>query len=174
MAFLDECGFLTQPLRKRTWGRRGQRTVVRVPGSRQKLSVLAALIRRPNGIWTERFTMQAANFKTMDCFWFVLALWKASDRRLTVVWDNLSAHRKAAELFQEIGVPGLKFEWLPKYAPDLNPVECLWSSVKWGALGNFAPTSREQLRERVATELRSRARRRRFLRSLVRQTGLSP
>lgn len=118
--------------------------------------------------------MQCKNFKTMDLFYFVVQLWKASRRKLTIVWDNLRAHRKTAELCRTLGIKGLRFEWLPKYAPDLNPVECLWSSVKWGSLGNYAPDSRSMLEDRVAEELQSRSRRRRFLKSLVHQTGLTP
>jgi transposase len=30
-------------------------------------------------------------------------------------------------------------EWLPAYAPDLNPVEPVWSHTKYADLANFAP-----------------------------------
>jgi len=29
--------------------------------------------------------------------------------------------------------------WLPGYAPDLNPVEAMWSSTKYGDLANYTP-----------------------------------
>ncbi len=116
--------------------------------------------------------MQHDNFTATDCFWFAVKLWKASKRKLIVVWDNLKAHQLAAEWAKELGMKGLKFVWLPTYAPELNPVECLWSSVKWGSMGNFAPDTRKELEERVEKELASRKRRHRFLKSLMRQPGL--
>jgi putative transposase len=33
----------------------------------------------------------------------------------------------------------LRLERLPAYAPDLNPVEAVWSWLKWGRLSNFVP-----------------------------------
>ena len=30
-------------------------------------------------------------------------------------------------------------EWLPAYAPDLNPVEPAWSHTKYGDLANYVP-----------------------------------
>ena len=33
----------------------------------------------------------------------------------------------------------LRLERLPAYASGLNPVEAVWSWLKWGRLANFAP-----------------------------------
>jgi putative transposase len=49
--------------------------------------------------------------------------------------------------------PRLRLEWLPPYAPELNPVEQLWNHLKYAKLANFAPddislldqTARKQL-----------------------------
>jgi putative transposase len=35
--------------------------------------------------------------------------------------------------------PRLRLERRPAYAPELNPVEALWSYVKYGQLANFVP-----------------------------------
>jgi putative transposase len=34
---------------------------------------------------------------------------------------------------------------LPAYAPDLNPVEAVWSWLKWGQLANFVPDDLDDL-----------------------------
>ena len=34
---------------------------------------------------------------------------------------------------------------LPAYSPDLNPVEAVWSWLKWGRLANFAPETVSEL-----------------------------
>jgi transposase len=46
-----------------------------------------------------------------------------------LVWDNLSAHKRARvrELVSEAGASIL---FLPPYSPDLNPIELAWSKVK--------------------------------------------
>jgi hypothetical protein len=31
------------------------------------------------------------------------------------------------------------FEWLPPYAPDLNPVEMVWNRTRYCDLANFLP-----------------------------------
>ena len=47
----------------------------------------------------------------------------------------------------------LTLERLPPYAPELNPVEFLWSWLKYSRLNNFAPRDAAQLDERVVAEL---------------------
>jgi putative transposase len=44
-------------------------------------------------------------------------------------------------------------EWLPPYAPDLNPVECVWSHTKYGDLANIAPDNLRTLEHAVVTSL---------------------
>jgi transposase len=42
-------------------------------------------------------------------------------------------------LFVEAGITGIDFEYLPPYAPELNPVEWVWDYGKEQKLINFAP-----------------------------------
>jgi putative transposase len=59
--------------------------------------------------------------------------------RVIVIWDGGSNHKGPAlrELLSRF--PRLHLERLPGYAPDLNPVEMLWSYLKHGRLANFVP-----------------------------------
>lgn len=53
-----------------------------------------------------------------------------------VIWDNLNTHRSAAMREFDRG-PGLAAcHPVTAYAPDLNPVEHVWSQIKRG-LGNL-------------------------------------
>ncbi len=47
-----------------------------------------------------------------------------------VVMDNLSVHKspKFAELVEAAGA---EIKFLPAYSPDLNPIEKMWSKIKW-------------------------------------------
>ena len=62
--------------------------------------------------------------------------------KATLVWDGLPAHRsKAMRAWLNTQRSWLVVERLPAYAPDLNPVEGLWSSLKAVELANLISTS---------------------------------
>ncbi|MFI6539551.1 transposase, partial [Nonomuraea sp. NPDC050547] len=54
------------------------------------------------------------------------------------VWDNVNTHVGARMRRLIETRPWLTVFRLPTYAPDLNPVESVWSHLKRG-LGNLAP-----------------------------------
>lgn len=49
--------------------------------------------------------------------------------------------------------PRVMVEWLPPYAPELNPAEQLWNNGKRVDLANLAPADRDDLRRRVRRSL---------------------
>ena len=56
-----------------------------------------------------------------------------------MLWDGLPAHRsKAMAAWLRRQRSWLVVEPLPGYAPDLNPVEALWSNLKGVELVNLA------------------------------------
>ena len=60
-------------------------------------------------------------------------------QKATLVWDGLPAHRsKAMGAWLRRQRYWLVVERLPGYAPDLNPVEALWSNLKGVELANLA------------------------------------
>jgi putative transposase len=60
-------------------------------------------------------------------------------QKATLVWDGLPAHRsKAMRAWLGRQRSWLVVESLPGYAPELNPVEALWSSLKGMELANLA------------------------------------
>ncbi len=68
---------------------------------------------------------------------------------VVVVWDRLAAHRS-----------WLTVEYLPAYAPELNPLEYLWSTLKGKDVANYPADSIEQLDGHLRRSVR-RVRRRR-------------
>ena len=62
-----------------------------------------------------------------------------------VVWDGGPMHK--GEPIQQLlhDFPRLSLERLPPYAPDLNPVEYLWTHLKYGRMANFVPDDVFQL-----------------------------
>ncbi len=68
-------------------------------------------------------------------------------RALIVVMDRLPAHRSAVKRLHKQGATWLSVEWLPGYAPDLNPVEAHWSYSKYGRLANYLPNDTDELHD---------------------------
>jgi transposase len=65
--------------------------------------------------------------------------------KATLLWDGLPAHRsRAMRIWLATQRSSLVVERLPAYAPELNPVEGLWSSLKGVELANLtSPTLAE-------------------------------
>ena len=70
-------------------------------------------------------------------------------RKLIVVMDRLPAHRSAVRRLQNAGATWLAVEWLPGYAPELNPVEAHWSCSKYSRLANYVPNHIDDLYDAV-------------------------
>ncbi|QDU98600.1 hypothetical protein Pla8534_64710 [Lignipirellula cremea] len=172
MLAIDECGFKEQPLRKRTWAIRGQTSVLRQNGSWKTLTAIGAISLQPSGRLNEQFQLLAHTAKTMDFVWFLRKMRNRYRQKLLVVWDNLKAHRCAAQLLQSLGVSWVEFVWLPSYSPELNPVEWLWNNTKYHELANYAPPDSDTLRTKVAQSLSRPKKNPSLLRSFFRGAGL--
>jgi transposase len=94
--------------------------------------------------------------------------------KATLLWDGLPSHRSTAmRNWLNTQRSWLVVERLPAYAPDLNPVEGLWSSLKAVELANLTtPTLGEVINQ--AHRGIERVRRTPHLAySFLRHTGLS-
>lgn len=129
---------MLQPLVRRTWAPRGQTPVMYSWDRHDRLSVIAALSvsarRRRIGLY---FATHEKNITAEEVETFLRQLQRSLRRKLIVVMDRWPVHRKAAKnLF---GDERFWIEWLPPYAPDLNPVEHVWNHTKYGDLANYIP-----------------------------------
>jgi transposase len=94
--------------------------------------------------------------------------------RLLIIWDRLPQHR--ARLVREFIAAQegrLLTEYLPAYAPELNPVEYLWGYWKHHALPNFCPDDLTELGYFGRLALRRMRRRPALVRSFWKQANLS-
>jgi transposase len=91
-------------------------------------------------------------------------------RRLMVIMDRWSVHRKAAKALAGDG--RFSLEWLPPYAPDLNPVEAVWDHTKYGDLANYIPDDLADLRGELDGSLVQTRRRPELLRSFFHSAEL--
>jgi putative transposase len=125
--FIDETWVKTNMAPLRGWAPRGQRLRAKVPHRRWKTMTFIAALRhdRVEAPWLidgpvngERFRLYVEQ---------VLAPTLRPDD--IVVMDNLGSHKGKA-IRRAIRATGAKLFLLPKYSPDLNPIERLFSKLK--------------------------------------------
>lgn len=123
-----------------------------------RLSVISAVtlspIRQHIGL---PFQIHDANITADDVVAFIKAMRRQLQRPLIIILDRWQVHRSAVRRLQAAGLQGLEFEWLPAYAPELNPVEARWSYTKFGQLANYVPDDVRQLRRTVRQSFRKQA-----------------
>ncbi len=164
---------MLQPLIRRTWAEKGQTPIIDQWDRRTRVSVIAALALSPRRRRiTMFFRLLDHNAKAEDFVWFLHDLRKELARTLIVVWDNLGAHRKTENSLAALGCRWARFERLPPYAPELNPVEHVWTTAKWGRLANAPPAHVEELRTNVLNELSNQSLEQRILRGHFQWAGL--
>lgn len=79
------------------------------------------------------------SFKTESLISFLKDLKRfVQGDKVILVWDRLPAHRsKVMKQFLAQQRDWIQIEWLPAYAPDLNPTEGVWNNIKGRELANF-------------------------------------
>lgn len=173
---IDESGLLMAPLVRRSWAPRGHTPLLAQKGSsREKVSVAAGLWISPGrdrlGLFS--WTLLNAYFDNTCSAAFIEALLQALGGRVIVLWDGGTMHQGAAirELTRRFAGQ-LCLEPLPPYAPMLNPVEYVWSWLKYSRLCNFAPRDARRLNGRVVKELAAIHEDQRLLEGFVHAAGL--
>ncbi|EMI68196.1 DDE family endonuclease domain protein [Leptospira noguchii str. Bonito] len=82
-------------------------------------------------------------------------LLKENRKKILLVWDNLSVHKsKAVNVFLQQHTKRLRVEFLPPYAPELNPQEYIWRRWKRNDMANFCPVNLNSLFNRTKYTLR--------------------
>ena len=139
----------------RTWAPRGQTPVLQFHFTWKTLSVIAGIT-----WWNFYFKLFPGAIKAPQIITFLQHLMHHLRRPLLVIWDGLPGHRSTA-VRDFVAAQGsrLTLEWLPGYAPELNPVEHIWSYLKEHELPNFCPRELWQLSAAARGALRRMRRR---------------
>ena len=177
--FEDEAGFSMTPPTARTWSRRGRTPVVHVRGrSRRRLSVVALTCYKPGE--RSRLIYRPAPDRRTDgrkslAWTDYRDLLRDAHAQLggpiVLVWDNLNTHLTAGMRQFIAEQDWLTVVQLPAYAPQLNPVEGIWSLIR-RALANATFTDPEHLIRAVRRQLRSVQHRPRLIDGALAGTGL--
>jgi transposase len=104
---------------------------------------------------------------------FLQALLRHVRGPLLIVWDRLPSHRsKMTRDFVAEQGERLWMEYLPGYAPELNPVEYIWAYWKQHALPNVCPKEYWSLDETARKTLKRMRRRPRLITAFWQQAKL--
>lgn len=146
---------MLQPLVRRTWAKRGHTPLLKAWDRHDRLTATTALVFEPHRRkqLSMYFQLQQRNANYETFFWFVVALRRELHNHMVVIWDRLGAHRKAARLLKKLGCDWVSFEYLPPYCPELNPVEHVWSTTKYGRMCNWPAPDINKLHDRLNCEL---------------------
>jgi transposase len=173
IVFIDESGFMLQPLVRATWAPRGRTPVLKSWDRHERISALSALTvsprRRRLGLY---FILQPANVKHGQVMEFLRSVRRHLGRRLIVVLDRLNAHRSAARKLAAESPGVYEFEWLPAYAPELNPVEGVWNQTKYADLANAVSDDIDALASDVEESLARTRSTSRLLKGFFHRAGL--
>jgi hypothetical protein len=154
IVFVDESAFMLQPLLRATWAPLASPPVIKSWDRHDRLTVISALTVSPV---LDRlrlyFRLQPANARGPDVLEFLRVLQRRLRRQLIVILDRLAVHRWAARHLTQSHGERFHFEWLPAYAPELNPVEYVWARTKYADLTNFVADDIVHLRAKVRTSL---------------------
>ena len=134
LLFGDESEALTHPYLAHAWAERGADLRVQAPGQARKVALLGVL----DALTREALVHTSATKRSSD-FADLLGL---LDRRygpqpgqarkpVILVLDNGPIHTSKASLAAFAARSAwLTVEWLPRYAPELNPIENTWRDLK--------------------------------------------
>ena len=149
MVFIDETWTKTNMTRLYGWAERGKRLVDKVPHGHWNTTTFLAALRNDRieapcvfdgPINGERFLAYVEQFlaPTLHVGDIVIA-------------DNLGSH-KAKAVRKAIKAVGARLIFLPKYSPDLNPIEQVFAKLK-AIIRKLAPRSLPDLEQAIAHAL---------------------
>jgi len=147
IVWVDESAFYLLPGAVRTYAPRGQTPILRLPLSRDHLSVISGIT--PAG----RLLMLAQDhaYKSPDIVRFLKHLLRHIPGTLLVLWDGAPIHRgqPVKDFLAQGAAERIRLEQFPGYAPDLNPDEGIWQYLKHVELRNLCCETLAHLRRHL-------------------------
>jgi transposase len=134
------------------------------------LSVIAGIT-----FWNFYFRLFPGSIRSEQILVFLTHLLRHIPGRLLIVWDGLAAHRSRAVwnfVRQQHGRIWLEF--LPAYAPELNPTEYIWGHLKQHEVGNLCPKNLGELSLEAIRALKRMRRRPTLIVAFWQQAELFP
>lgn len=170
IVFIDESGLSERPTVVRTWAPRGQTPVIQYSFNWKQLSAIAGL-----SFWRFYFRFFPGTIRAPQLVEFLQALRRQLRYHpLLIIWDGLGTHKSVlVRRWLEAQHGAVQIEFLPPYAPELNPVEQIWNYLKNREIANLCVHSLTEVGDTARRRLRSMQRRPNLIRAFWRQTELA-
>ncbi len=176
IVFIDETGFMLNPIIRRSWSPRGQTPIIKISNSRHdRISVIGALtisLETKQFGWLFHLSQDNTNFLGKTIVPFLDHIHNKLQGEIRVVWDSIKIHTAEPVSNYIAFHPEIREFFFPEYAPELNPVDNVWGYIKHDRLANFCPHNLEELRRRIRAELFRVQKMPNLLESLFCHTGL--
>jgi transposase len=175
IAFLDESGFLLAPLVRRTLAPRGKRVFMRCSAEHDRVSAISCVTLSPQGrhvglyfgLWSNE------NIHGQEVADFLDYLTGQLPGEWTVVWDRNNIHGRSKVVKAWLARhPKVVVEDFPRYDPQNDPDEWVWSWAKYGKLCNLCAADVDELFHAVAAALEELKRQPHVLASFVVDAGV--
>jgi len=152
----DESGLRSDHTAGRSWAPVGQTPVTKGTGKRFSANMIAAI----SNTGTLRFRVFEGKFNGPLFLDFLKRLTRdAHGKKIHLILDGHPAHRaRVVRDWTDAHPELIELHFLPGYAPELNPAECLNQDVKTNALGKRRPRTITELKADIRGFLRSRQR----------------
>lgn len=127
---------------RRTWALRGHTPEIQSSGSWKSLTMAGILLFTPKGNRPRMLFKLQAGAMNKNHFKKLLQDVKKhlKQKKLLLIWDGLPAHKaKVVTDYIATQKSWLRVERYPAYAPELSPVEFIWSPIKSKDLAHVPP-----------------------------------
>ncbi len=164
------------PLLRRSWRPRGNPLILKQrTNSHRKVSAIAALCVPPTRDRVHLYFRlhPDANINADRVVHFLQQLSYQLSGPVVLLWDRLQAHRARHTSAWISRSQRFHVELLPPYAPELNPVENVWSYLKTNPMVNLPLYEVSTLTARTRSCGRSVQRRHNLLRAFLQHSPLS-
>jgi transposase len=137
--YVDEHDAHLNPSIRRCYQKHGRQMNVYTPGKNQKLYIFGAYCPYRKCIVQWKIFDRKRSKEFFEFLKYLIK--KYSGKRIILILDNFCIHRskKLEKLLDEHSWMHdcIRFVWLPTYAPELNPIERAWGTVKMMAESNY-------------------------------------
>lgn len=143
--FFDESRFGTKTTLQRVWAKAGEKLEIKIKQGYENFYVYSAVA----PFTGEDFTLflPKLNTKVMNIYLREFVK-KYNNQRILMIMDNASWHKSKGLIVPK----NIQIEHLPKYSPELNPVERLWEWLKGETYHNERFDDLEKLMDAIQEE----------------------
>jgi transposase len=166
---VDEAGFYLLPFAALTYAPRGQTPVLTETVTHDHLAVISG-VTPDGGLFVQIYERPLTGAEVVQ---FLKHLERCLPGPLIVIWDGAPIHRnRQVQAFLSAGhARRIRLERLPGYAPELNPTEGVWDSLKVRELANVACEELRTLRRELYQAVRRLRRHPEVIRGYFREAG---